>query len=809
MGTIHVPSFPIPSITPLANPVDMTSFSDQRIVTTLLDSPHIFLKSDPSLHDAALVLAKRYLDPLAKSISEAQHLRLQSARRKRKRADGDELSSEGVLRLREIHVKGLTPEQIWEQAVRIINAGCQEVEEHQVPESLNKNVDSSRQNGTHRHVKAVHFEDAESLSDPEFDNEKFNGVELQSEDISGSREDHARDAERLLDEHDDMLDDEDLDHDGSEEDIEEDIEDEEDGLDSNNDRVREASPFIKDNEGLNDGFFSIDSFNRRTEFLEQQDAAGDPDDGAASDEEELDWGVDPLSQDFSTINGTTKKRKPKDPGEEEEDDDGPTFGDADLDAPWSESENNSDEEGDIPMDDAAENNANDIYYADFFAPPTTARSKKNRPLPKTQPPGETTLSRPESPTEEDLQRTISAVHRDIFSDGSVSNDAASNPNLFASSDSYSDSPSEPTRGPKPKKANLSSHERRQLSLADQIRRLETAAVAKRAWTLKGEARAAERPINSLLEEDLDFERVGKPVPVLTAEVSSSIEDLVKARILARQFDEVPRRRPGAEDEALAAARARRGLANVDLEAEELERREGGKGLAEVYEEEFRRKNEDGYQSVADKKVEELHKEIEGLWKNVCGKLDALSSWHYTPRPPDVEVRIVDDKPRVLMEEARPAGVGGVGVGGANGGGGVLGDGEGGLAPQEVFKVGAEKEKKGEKEEGVVTTSGGGVVGSAELTREQKVRRRRREKERMKKREGDAKMVVAKGKGKGNQEKTKIVKGKRAEEREKLLGELQRGDVKVIGKGGELTDVKGEKARVGEGRDGVSGGGLKL
>merc|ERR1712187_257400 len=84
-------------------------------------------------------------------------------------------------------------------------------------------------------------------------------------------------------------------------------------------------------------------------------------------------------------------------------------------------------------------------------------------------------------------------------------------------------------------------------IADEIRRLEAANVAKKEWMLSGEARAAERPMNSLIEEDLEFERIGKPVPVVTTEVSESIEDLVKRRILAKEFDEIIRRRPGTSD----------------------------------------------------------------------------------------------------------------------------------------------------------------------------------------------------------------------------------------------------------------------
>lgn len=53
-------------------------------------------------------------------------------------------------------------------------------------------------------------------------------------------------------------------------------------------------------------------------------------------------------------------------------------------------------------------------------------------------------------------------------------------------------------------------------------------------------RAGARPLNSALEVDLDFERAVRPPPQPTEEVTSSIEDLIKARIAEHNFDGVPR-----------------------------------------------------------------------------------------------------------------------------------------------------------------------------------------------------------------------------------------------------------------------------
>lgn len=43
--------------------------------------------------------------------------------------------------------------------------------------------------------------------------------------------------------------------------------------------------------------------------------------------------------------------------------------------------------------------------------------------------------------------------------------------------------------------------------------------------------AAKRPKNSALEVDLDFEHNVRPTPVITEEVTASIEDMIKNRII--------------------------------------------------------------------------------------------------------------------------------------------------------------------------------------------------------------------------------------------------------------------------------------
>ena len=111
----------------------------------------------------------------------------------------------------------------------------------------------------------------------------------------------------------------------------------------------------------------------------------------------------------------------------------------------------------------------------------------------------------------------------------------------------------------------------------------------------------------------------------------------------------------------------------------------------------------------------------------------------------------------------------------------------------------------------VVTKGGTVVGRAELTREQKLRRRRREKERARKKGVAGGAVIGKEKevesgGKG----TDARKGSGA--KKSVLDDLKRGGVKVIGKGGEIRDADGRLAKGGSwaaGKSGKGGAAFKL
>jgi U3 small nucleolar RNA-associated protein MPP10 len=235
-----------------------------------------------------------------------------------------------------------------------------------------------------------------------------------------------------------------------------------------------------------------------------------------------------------------------------------------------------------------------------------------------------------------------------------------------------------------------------------------------------------------------------------------LEEMIKRRIIASDFDEVIRRRP--DD---ISSRFRRGRIELDDSKPQ-------QGLAEIYEREHLQKiDPENTPDIKDEKLAEAHREIGELFSDVSRKLDALSSWHFTPKPPKPAISIVVDAPAISMEEAQPSAADG----------GALAANISMLAPQEVYapQKGRAVATIGEGGGREIVGKSGAPVSTREMTREDKQRRRRREKEKIKKR----------NLGEGN-------KGGEVKEgsRKDVRNSLRKGRVKVIGEGGEKRDVDG-------------------
>ncbi|KHN34327.1 U3 small nucleolar RNA-associated protein MPP10 [Glycine soja] len=202
------------------------------------------------------------------------------------------------------------------------------------------------------------------------------------------------------------------------------------------------------------------------------------------------------------------------------------------------------------------------------------------------------------------------------------------------------------------KGTASAHEKQLEKIQSKIEQMEKANIEQKAWTMQGEVTAAKRPKNSALEVDLDFEHNVRPAPVITEEVTASIEDIIKKRIIEGHFNDV-QRVPKLPPKG-------------PREVKELDDNKSKQGLAEIYEQEYVQKTDPTSAPLLFK--DEQKNEASMLFKRLCLKLDALSHFNFAPKPVIEDMSIQANVPALAMEEIAPVAVSDAAM----------------LAPEEVF-----------------------------------------------------------------------------------------------------------------------------
>ena len=311
---------------------------------------------------------------------------------------------------------------------------------------------------------------------------------------------------------------------------------------------------------------------------------------------------------------------------------------------------------DMPSDDEEEEA---IYYEDFFDKPTKEPVKKHFDVKDSK--------EDEELDEKEHDSAMDKVKLDLFAD-------------------EEDEPNAEGVGEASDK-NLSSFEKQQIEIRKQIEQLENEAVAEKKWSLKGEVKAKDRPEDALLTEELEFDRTAKPVPVITSEVTESLEDMIRRRIQDSNFDDLQRRT--LLDITRKSQRPQFELSDV----------KSSKSLAEIYEDDYTRAEDE---SALSEELQKAHSEISELYANLVYKLDVLSSVHFVPRPASTSLEIRVETPTISMEDAQP----------------LYMSNASSLAPQEIYNVG-----KAEKD-GEIRLKNGVAMSKEELTREDKNRLRR-------------------------------------------------------------------------------------
>ncbi|KAL3235151.1 U3 small nucleolar RNA-associated protein MPP10 [Nakaseomyces bracarensis] len=318
--------------------------------------------------------------------------------------------------------------------------------------------------------------------------------------------------------------------------------------------------------------------------------------------------------------------------------------------------------GDIPSEEEEEA----IYYNDFFDKPNDKVSKKNKNVHFSKDDDENEEEEEEGSINEDEEYYDQAMN-------------SAKLDLFAEEDEDEEE--------NEKESTLSTYQKKQQEIQKQIEQLEKEAVAEKKWTLKGEVRAKDRPEDTLLAEDLEFDRTAKPVPIITQEVTESLEEMIRRRIKEYNFDDLQRRT----------------VADLNLgmrkERFELSDQKSSKSLAEIYEDDYKGNTEE---TEASEELQREHDEISDMFTNLFYKLDALSSAHFVPRPAKKALEVKVETAAISMEDAQPLSMSSAST----------------LAPQEIYSVG-KAENSNE-----IRLKDGTVMSKEELSREDKNRLRR-------------------------------------------------------------------------------------
>ena len=198
--------------------------------------------------------------------------------------------------------------------------------------------------------------------------------------------------------------------------------------------------------------------------------------------------------------------------------------------------------------------------------------------------------------------------------------------------------------PKKKKKSINEKHRKDIEALEQDHIVDP---SERPWELRGEVQGKDRPRNSLLGLDATWDGVSKDPPPLDAAFGLKIEEVIKERVLAQNFDDIVPQTVVEE-----AYRERRSGKVEDDDDGQLGQK-SKLGLSEEYERDYVERQENGEKS--DKPVRD--EALDEKWRKLASRLDALSHFASPLERPALDEEVVAARTKasaVQLEEATPA-----------------------------------------------------------------------------------------------------------------------------------------------------------
>jgi len=153
-------------------------------------------------------------------------------------------------------------------------------------------------------------------------------------------------------------------------------------------------------------------------------------------------------------------------------------------------------------------------------------------------------------------------------------------------------------------------------ISEEIEKLEANAVTKNTWSFLGEASGRQRPLNSALENNLEFHQVSKSRPNISIEATQSLEDSIKQRIILNKWDDV-----------LYAEQSKMNFVNSPVEILNTQAKQG---LGELYAKDFQNQNSRNQKSetVGEtySKEDEMMSSACALYLSLMNKLTSLTDF---------------------------------------------------------------------------------------------------------------------------------------------------------------------------------------